>query len=339
MTTNPSAGPAPGPGGQKPLVVACLHVSDLRPQVDPLTGSVHLDRFGLGLAAPDAAALEYALRLGHAWSGRVLAVAAGPPSIDGVLRQVSALGVSVVRVPRRGDDDGPRPEEADLTGLGGDERQLARALVAAITRRGTPSLVLCGDRSADRGTGALPAFVAHELGTAQALGLVSVMPDPDGTVQAPAVRAERRLDGGWRERLRVPLPAVCSVEGAGVRLRRASLAGELAAGSSTIEVDAVTTPAAAAAAEAGDEWVRVGRPRPFRPRPRVLPPPEGDDPRIRLLALTGALVAHDPPTVIGPVSAQVAADELLGFLVRHGYREDPAGPEGSTTTERTGAER
>ena len=102
---------------------------------------------------------------------------------------------------------------------------------------GTPSVVLCGDRSADRGTGALPAFLAHELDAAQALGLVSLIPDPDSTGQAPAVLAERRLDGGWRERLRVPLPAVCSVEGAGVRLRRASLTGALAAGSSTIAVD------------------------------------------------------------------------------------------------------
>ena len=61
----------------------------------------------------------------------------------------------------------------------------------------------------------------------------------------------------------------------------------------------------------------------------MLPPPEGDDPRIRLLALTGALVAHDPPTVVGPVSAPAAADELLGFLVRHGYRDDDPGPEGA----------
>ena len=53
----------------------------------------------------------------------------------------------------------------------------------------------------------------------------------------------------------------------------------------------------------------------------MLPPPQGEDPRIRLLALTGALVAHDPPTVIGPVGADRAADELLGFLVRHGYLE------------------
>jgi hypothetical protein len=51
----------------------------------------------------------------------------------------------------------------------------------------------------------------------------------------------------------------------------------------------------------------------------VLPAPAGDDPRIRLLELTGALVAHDPPTIVGPVGAVEAADALLAFLARHDY--------------------
>ncbi len=55
----------------------------------------------------------------------------------------------------------------------------------------------------------------------------------------------------------------------------------------------------------------------------MLPAPEGHDARARVLALTGALVAHDPPTVIGPVGASSAADALIDFLVRHGYLEGP----------------
>jgi electron transfer flavoprotein beta subunit len=55
----------------------------------------------------------------------------------------------------------------------------------------------------------------------------------------------------------------------------------------------------------------------------VLPAPEGHDPRLRLLALTGALVTHDPPTVVGPMGSGEAADELIGFLVRHGYLDGP----------------
>jgi electron transfer flavoprotein beta subunit len=37
-------------------------------------------------------------------------------------------------------------------------------------------------------------------------------------------------------------------------------------------------------------------------------------------------VAHDPPTIIGPVDAPEAADALLAFLDRHGYLGDGNGP-------------
>ncbi len=227
-----------------------------------------------------------------------------------------------MRVPLGDEGDGHRY----VGELVADERDLARTLVAAVAPFGPPDLVLCGDRSVDRGTGALPAYLAHELGAAQALGLVDVAPADDGTGGTGgsrgggdrAVLAERRLDGGWRERLRVPLPAVCSVEGAGVRLRRAPLAGALAAGSAAVPVDR----SLAVAAAAGPGSFHVGAPRPFRPRTRVLPAPHDDDPRLRLLDLTGALVDHEPPTVVEPADAVEAADVLLAFLARHGYVED-----------------
>jgi electron transfer flavoprotein beta subunit len=56
----------------------------------------------------------------------------------------------------------------------------------------------------------------------------------------------------------------------------------------------------------------------------VLPAPVGDDPRTRVLALTGALVEREPPRVVTPASAAEAADELLGFLRQHGYLDDEA---------------
>ena len=79
MTTHPVA-------NEMPLVVACLRITDLRPEVDPLTGAISRDAWGTGLAAADAAALEHALRAAEAWSGRVLAVAVGPASVEPVLR-------------------------------------------------------------------------------------------------------------------------------------------------------------------------------------------------------------------------------------------------------------
>ena len=314
MTGDPV--PEPIPSADGPLVVACLRISDLRPTVDPLHGTVTRDRLGVGISPADAAALEHALRVAGAWAGRVVAVCVGPASVEPVLREVAALGATVVRVPLGDEGDGHRY----VGELVEDERGLARTLVAALAPFGPPDLVLCGDRSVDRGTGALPAYLAHELGAAQALGLVSVAP-ADGAGPGRALVVERRLDAGWRERLHVTLPAVCSVEGAGVRLRRASLAGALAAGDAPVPVDR----SLAVAAAMGTGSLHVGAPVPFRPRTRVLPAPRDTDPRLRLLTLTGALVAHDPPTVVHPVDAVEAADVLVAFLLRHGYLEAPPG--------------
>ena len=272
-------------------VAVLLRATDLRAEVDPLTGAIARDPRASAVSASDAAALEHALRVVDALGGSVLALSAGGPEAEPVLREAAALGCDVVRV------DLPASYVEELAG---DERALARALVAAM---GEVDLVLCGDRSSDRGTGALPAYVAHELGCVQAPGLVSL--ELDGT----DLLAERRLDLGRRERLRVPLPAVCSVEAAGVRLRRAPLAASLSAGTAPI-------PVVAGAVDRGA--VRVVAVRPARPRPRPLAPPTGSS-RERLLALTGALLSHEPPTVVHPADASEAVEVLLEFLVRHGY--------------------
>jgi electron transfer flavoprotein beta subunit len=210
----------------------------------------------------------------------------------------------VLRVPwpsRRAAD-----QDAWIASLAHDGRSLAQALVEAVRTVGEPDLVLCGDRSTDRGTGAIPAYVAHELGAAQALGLVSV------SVDGSELRGQRRLEGGRREVLRVPRPAVCSVEAAGLRLRRASLQAELRARRSPI-------PVVSPRAVAPPVVMYVGRPAAHRPRPRLVPPPAGSDPRDRLLELTGALVARSAPTVLGPMPAGEAADVLLTWLAERGY--------------------
>lgn len=314
--------PAGTAADDRPLVVACLAPADLRPDVNPLSGEVWADSRRADLSAADAAALEHALRAGEAWSGRVLAVAAGPVRIDGVLLRARALGAEVLRVPwppgsghtageiagEIAPDDGPAP--LDGPGLAADPQALALALAGAISGFGQPALVICGDRSALRGTGAMPALLAHHLGAGQALGLVSLR------VEADSVVVERRLDGGWRERLRVVAPAVCSVEAAGVRLRRAPLNAALGAAGAVVPVAA---PPAAASAGAGASALRIGGPRPYRPRTRLVAAPTGGT-QERLLTLTGALVAHDPPRLVGPIDADGAADELLTYLARHGYR-------------------
>jgi electron transfer flavoprotein beta subunit len=274
------------------LVVVLARCTDLRVEVDPLTGAVTREARTAAFSASDAAAIEHGLRLGSAWGARTLVITAGGPECEAPLREVLSLGAEVRRVPTRG---------SYLDELATDERALARALVAAIGAR--PDLVLCADRSSDRGTGALPAFVAHELGVVQAPGLVSLELEDEHLV------GERRLDYGRRERMRIPLPAVCSVEAAGVRLRRASLPASLAAATATVPVADVSVPGPV---------VRVLGARAARPRARHVAAPTGSS-RERLLALTGALLSHEPPTVVGPVDAVEAADALLEFLARNGY--------------------
>jgi electron transfer flavoprotein beta subunit len=312
----PDAAPLP-PRPASPVVVACLDPADLRPEVNPLTGEVRADRRRADLSDADAAALEYALRAGPIWGGRVVAVAAGPPSVEPVLRLAVALGAQALRVPygalsTSGPEVVPDPE------LAGEPAAIAAALAAAIAPLGSPALVLCGDRSPTRGIGAVPALIAHHLGAAQALGLVNLSFDEDSLT----VHAERRLDAGWRERLRLNPPAVCSVEAAGVRLRRASLTASLNSGDQPIPVAGVAVrPAAGAGA------LRIGAPEPYRPRTKVVPAPAGDT-RDRLLALTGALKAHDPPRLVGPVGPEEGAEELLSYLGAHGYLSSPNDPDG-----------
>ncbi len=336
------------------MVVACLAPADLRPDVDPLTGGVSVDPRWSDLTAADAAALEHARRAADAWGGRLVAVAAGPASVEAALRQAVALGASAWRVPwgssdgdelghgpghdapalgRPGPPGSPRAASRSLDGpaLAGDQMGLARRLATVLSRLGPPDLVVCGDRSALGGTGAFPALLAHYLGASQALGAVSLAVEGggDGDGDGRAVIAERRLDAGWRERLRLRTPAVCSVEAAGVQLGRASLAGALDAAGTPIPVAGEPGRGVGDWPRVGDRpaatghW-HVGAPRPYRPRTKVVAPPEGST-RERLLALTGALVSHDPPRLVGPVDADGAVDELLDFLGRHGYLDGDHG--------------
>jgi electron transfer flavoprotein beta subunit len=249
-----------------------------------------------GLSAADAGALEHGLRVAEACGVRCVAVSLGSAAIEPMLRDALAAGADdVLRVA------GPDPAET----VASDGSAEARALAAAIRERhGDPDLVLCGDRSADRGTGATPAFLAAELGAAQALGLVEF------SYSAGALTGLRRLDAGRRERLAIPAPAVCSLEPTDIRLRRAPLPATLRARTAEIPVAEPHVPASA---------VRVGAARPYRPRARILAAPREQTAHQRVLELTGALVERDPPTVSSPPDAAAAADELLTYLRDRGY--------------------
>ncbi|MFZ4517264.1 MAG: mycofactocin-associated electron transfer flavoprotein beta subunit [Microthrixaceae bacterium] len=281
------------------LVAACVKWVDLRPEVDRVHGTVRSvggpGGAGWGVSEADRAAVEVALQLGAAWDASVAVVCAGSPDAEPALRGLLAAGVD-------------RAVRVDTTG---DESSHAVAVeLASVLSPGQlgADVVVCGDHSADRGSGTVPAFLAHHLHGAQALGLVRVEPVAPGRV-----RAVRRLDGGRREVLEAAAPMVLSVEGSVAELRRAPLSATLAAGERSVEV-------------------RPGRPvhhvepprtRPWRPPPRVVAAPSGDGALDRVVQLTGALVERNPPRTVElePAEAARAIMEQLrtwGYLPRPG---------------------
>lgn len=273
------------------LVAAALRRTDPRALADPLTGVAATAPYAAGASPADRCALEHALVLAEQLGGRCLVVTVGPPDAEEMLRAALAQGA----------DEALRVEGPD-----GDEDATARSLLAGLRAADRlPDVVLCGDRSLDRGTGATPALLAGRAGWAQALGLTAL--SSDGGVRLRAVRA---LDGGRAERMDVPLPAVCSVRPGTALPRRAPLATALAARRAPVGVVRV---------DGGDgPGARAGRARPYRPRPKVLAVPEGTT-RQRLLALTGALAPpRTPPRVVTPDSAGEAARLLLREMREHG---------------------
>jgi electron transfer flavoprotein beta subunit len=276
---------------RRPRIGAALKWQPLRPEVDPLTGAVTLDERFMGASEADLAALEWALRLAEAWEGEVVAACAGPAGADAMLRDALAAGAA-------------RAVRCELRGS--SSSAAAAALAQAFDGF---DVIVCGDHSRDRGSGSVPALLAAELGAAQALGLVKLEPE-----EASSIRAERRLDGGRRERLRVRPPSVLSVEGATARLRRAPLRGVLRAGH--LEVERVD-----AASKARDGAPARGRLRPYRPRARALDPPDPELPaRERILKLTGALATRGGRQVVRGEPAE-AAEQLLRALRAWGYIE------------------
>ncbi|HSM66603.1 MAG TPA: mycofactocin-associated electron transfer flavoprotein beta subunit [Ilumatobacteraceae bacterium] len=242
-----------------------------------------LDERWAGVSAADEAALETALTIADTLADgtTVTVIGLGPADADDVLRRALAVGATAVR---RLDAS---PEL--------DSRTVALAIAALVA---DADLVVCGDYSIDRGTGSVPAFVAAELGVAQALGLVEI---DTATAADPPLRALRRLDGGRRELLDVPIPAVVSVEGSVARLRRAPLTASLSARSTPIDV------VAGPHGRAPETEIH-----PYRPRPRTLPAPSGDTlSRVRSILDVGGDDSHAETVTLDPPAAALRIIEQL----------------------------
>jgi electron transfer flavoprotein beta subunit len=270
------------------VIAACCKLVDYHLDVDPISGTVRVEPNSSGMSPADEAALEWALRIAASLGGSVMAVTAGPPESERMLREALAAGATrAVRVAleRRA------TSAATATGL------------AAVL--GDAAVICCGDASLDRGTGAMPAFLAGELGAEQALGLVGVHLPTDGAAMAPSLRVERRLDRGRREHLSVSPRCVLSVEAHTARLRRAPLEALLASRRAAIELAPVRSPAPAP----GDRDFEPMRTAPYRPRSRVVPAPASLSARDRVAALTRSSGERPPARTLRLAPAE--ADAVL----------------------------
>jgi len=253
-----------------------------------------VDERWAGVSAADEAALEVALsirdRLGPDRAD-VSVTCLGPAGAEDVLRVALATGATSV---------GRIDASPEL-----DSRTVASALYEHLA---DSDLVICGDYSIDRGSGSVPAFIAAELGRAQALGLVDIDLTSPGSGQ---FRVLRRLDGGRREVLDVPLPAVVSVEGSVAQLRRAPLAASLA-----VRTTVIPTVIGPHGRPADAEIHRA------RPRPRTLRPPLGDAlSRVRAILDVGAAESHAETVTLEP---EAAAQRIVDQLREWGYLDSSA---------------
>ena len=162
------------------------------------------------LNEPDAYALEEALRLKEKHGGEVVVCCAGPARATQVIREALARGADrAIHV----------ESEAMATA---DAAAVAAALAAAL-REEQVDLVLTGLQSDDQGFGQVGVLLAERLGMPHATIIMEVQ------VEGDAMRVKRELEGGWFQWVRLPLPALLTIQSGINQLRYATLKGIMAA--------------------------------------------------------------------------------------------------------------
>jgi electron transfer flavoprotein beta subunit len=155
---------------------------------------------------PDAYALEAALQLRERQGGEVVALCAGPDRVGSTIREALAKGADrAIHVVVE------RPEACDAF--------IIAALLAAAAVTESPDLILTGLQSDDLGSGQTGVIMAELLNLPHATLVMSI------EVDAGRVTVKRELEGGWFQRVSMPLPALLTVQSGISKLRYATLMG------------------------------------------------------------------------------------------------------------------
>ncbi len=177
-------------------IVVCLKQipnPDLQFQINPEGTDIKRATLNYRTNGSDEYALEEAVRLKEKNGGRVVALTAGPKRTEQMLREAIAKGA----------DEAQRVAYDDPAGF--DPVKVARILAAAV--KGIPhDLVLTGVQSDDQSNSLTGGLIAGALGHPHASVVTKVV------LEAGAVTANRELEGGDVQVVRLSLPAVLTVQ-------------------------------------------------------------------------------------------------------------------------------
>ena len=162
---------------------------------------------------PDAYALETALLLKEKHGGEVVVVCAGPDRASQCIREALAKGA----------DRAIHIVSNDLAAL--DTFAVAGRLASAVALE-KADLILTGLQSDDLGLGQTGAVMAEMLGIPHATIIIEVEMQDRGLNGPPhSIRVKRELEDGWFQWMRIPLPALLTIQSGISKLRYATLMG------------------------------------------------------------------------------------------------------------------
>jgi electron transfer flavoprotein beta subunit len=182
--------------------------SDFELVIDPSAGGIGFaGRPAFKMNRYDEYAAETALQIRQTVAQTtVAAVSVGPAEAAEVLKRTLGMGADHGILIQPATAEGPRP----LT--------VAAAIAGLVAREGY-DLVIAGALSEDEMNGTTGSMIAAKLGWPCATHVVTTNPKAGGS----AVCVEREVDGGERELLEIPLPAVLTVQTGASRPRYPSL--------------------------------------------------------------------------------------------------------------------
>lgn len=158
----------------------------------------------------DAYALEEALQLKEKHGGEVIALSLGPARVQSVIKEALARGAD-----RGLHLEDPAFDKLDAFGIG--------AVIAAAAKTEQFDLLLTGLQSDDFGFAQTGVVAAELLGAPHATIVMAV------EVAEGSLRVKRELESGYFQWVRLPSPAVLTIQSGINTLRYATLKGIMAA--------------------------------------------------------------------------------------------------------------